>query len=46
MGGVNFTTDHAAGVEFGDAGSVYFVGRLDDLAAHRFDRIAVVTHSH
>lgn len=40
-----FTTDHEAGIEFADAGAIYFVTRVDDLAAGRYDRIAVVMQS-
>lgn len=36
-----FTTDHDADVEIADAGAIYFVTAVDELAAGRYDRIGV-----
>ena len=40
-----FTTDHDAGLDFADAGVIYFVGRAGDFAAARFDRLVVFGES-
>jgi hypothetical protein len=40
-----FTTDHAAGIEISDAGSIYFVSGLSDLANKRYENVAVLSEA-